>query len=53
MIVSKFREAGRADFNDRGVQVRPAPVPAQRDEAVIHPSVAANSARSVEGISVL
>jgi hypothetical protein len=48
-----IKAAGRADFNDRGVQVRPAPVPAKRDEAVIHPSVAANSARSVEGISVL
>jgi putative transposase len=48
-----IKAAGRADFNDRGVQVRPAPVPAQRGEAVIHPSVAANSARSVEGISVL
>jgi putative transposase len=48
-----IRAAGRADLNDRGAQVRPASVPAQRGEAVIHLSVAANSARSVEGISVL
>ena len=48
-----IKAAGRADFNDRGAQVRPAPVPAPRREAVIHPSVAANSARNVEGISVL
>jgi putative transposase len=45
--------AGRADnSNDRGAQVRPAPVPAPRGEAVIHPD-AACSTRSVEGISVL
>lgn len=29
-----IRAAGRADLNDRGAQVRPAPVPAQRGEAV-------------------
>ncbi|MER6592689.1 transposase [Micromonospora purpureochromogenes] len=45
--------AGRAGrLNDRGVHVRPASVPAARDEAVIHPD-AACSTRSVEGISVL
>jgi putative transposase len=45
--------AGRADnSNDRGAQVRPAPVLAPRGEAVIHPD-AARSTRSVEGISVL
>ena len=45
--------AGRAEsLNDRGAQVRPAPVPAPRREAVIHPD-AACSTRSVEGISVL
>ncbi|MCW2643465.1 MAG: transposase, OrfB family protein, partial [Dactylosporangium sp.] len=45
--------AGRADnSNDRGAQVRPAPVPAPRREAGIHPD-AACSTRSVEGISVL
>ncbi|MDZ5446310.1 transposase [Micromonospora sp. 4G57] len=45
--------AGRADnSNDRGAQVRPAPVLAPRVEAVIH-SDAACSTRSVEGIPVL
>ncbi|MEU5948888.1 transposase [Micromonospora sp. NPDC047465] len=31
-----IRAAGRADLNDRGAQVRPAPLPAQRGEAVTH-----------------
>jgi putative transposase len=45
--------AGRAEsLNDRGAHVRPALVPAARDEAVIHPG-AACSTRGVEGISVL
>jgi putative transposase len=45
--------AGQADnSNDRGAQVRPASVPAQRREAVTHPG-AACSMRSVEGISAL
>lgn len=47
-----IKAAGRADFNDRGAQVRPACVLAPRREAVIHPD-AACSTRSVEGISVL
>ncbi|MEU4689876.1 transposase [Actinoplanes sp. NPDC023714] len=38
--------------NDRGAQIRPGLVPAQRVEAVTHPD-AARSTRSVEGISVL
>jgi putative transposase len=46
-----IKAAGRADFNDRGVRVRPAAMPAPRGEAVIHPN-AACSTRSVEGISV-
>ena len=33
-----IKAAGQADFNDRGAQVRPAPVPAPRGEAVTHPS---------------
>ena len=45
--------AGRAEsLNACGAQVRPAPVPAPRREAGIHPD-AAFSTRSVEGISVL
>jgi putative transposase len=45
--------AGRAEsLNDRGAHVRPARVPAARNEAVIHPG-AACSARSAEGIPVL
>ena len=45
--------AGRAEsLNACGAQVRPAPVPAPREEAGIHPD-AACSTRSVEGISVL
>ncbi|WP_328418029.1 transposase [Micromonospora sp. NBC_00389] len=45
--------AGRAEsLNACGAQVRPAPVPAPRREAGIHPH-AACSTRSVEGISVL
>jgi putative transposase len=47
-----IKAAGQADFNDRGAQVRPAPVPAPRGEAVTHPD-AACSTRSVEGISAL
>ena len=47
-----IKAAGQADFNDRGVQVRPARVPAQRREAVTHPH-ATRSSRSVEGISVI
>nr|WP_312877666.1 transposase [Lentzea indica] len=47
-----IKAAGQADFNDRGAQVRPAVMPAPRDEAVTHPD-AACSTRSVEGISVL
>jgi putative transposase len=44
--------AGRAEsLNDRGAQIRPAPVPAPRGEAVTHPD-AARSTRSVEGIPV-
>ncbi|MFG1951812.1 RNA-guided endonuclease InsQ/TnpB family protein [Micromonospora sp. NPDC048830] len=31
-----IRAAGRADLNDRGARVRPAPMPAQRGEAVTH-----------------
>ncbi|GAA2827060.1 RNA-guided endonuclease InsQ/TnpB family protein [Crossiella cryophila] len=46
-----IKAAGRADFNDRGARVRPAAMPAPRNEAVIHPD-AACSTRSVEGISV-
>lgn len=46
------KAAGQADFNDRGAQVRPGPVPAPRGEAVTHPD-AACSTRSVEGTSVL
>ncbi|PWR16906.1 transposase [Micromonospora sicca] len=45
--------AGRAEsLNACGAQVRPAPLPAPRREAGIHPHTAC-SARSVEGISVL
>jgi putative transposase len=45
--------AGRAEsLNDRGAHVRPARVPAARNEAVIHPD-AACSTRSVEGIPAL
>jgi len=47
-----IKAAGQADFNDRGAQVRPAVMPAPRDEAVTHPD-AAVSTRSVEGTSVL
>lgn len=47
-----IKAAGRADFNDRGAQIRPAAMLAPRGEAVIHPH-AARSTRSVEGISVL
>jgi putative transposase len=47
-----IKAAGRADFNDRGARVRPAAMPAPRDEAVIHPD-AARSTRGVEGISAL
>ncbi|MEV0811447.1 transposase [Micromonospora sp. NPDC050200] len=44
--------AGRAEsLNDRGAHIRPAPVPAARREAVIHPD-AARSTRSAEGIPV-
>lgn len=46
------KAAGQADFNDRGAQVRPGPVPAPRGEAVTHPD-AVCSTRSVEGTSVL
>ncbi len=46
-----IKAAGQADFNDRGVQVRPARVPAQRREAVTHPH-AARSTRGMEGIPV-
>jgi putative transposase len=46
--------AGRAEsLNACGAQVRPAPVPAPRQEAGIRPRAARCSARSVEGISVL
>ena len=41
--------AGQADFNDRGAQVRPAAMPAPRDETVTHPD-SARSTRGVEGI---
>ncbi|MFG3702124.1 RNA-guided endonuclease InsQ/TnpB family protein [Micromonospora sp. NPDC047620] len=45
---------GRWDnSNACGAQVRPAPVPAQRREAGIHPGAARGSAHSAEGISVL
>ncbi|MBM0229309.1 transposase [Micromonospora sp. ATA51] len=45
--------AGRAEsLNACGAQVRPAPVPAPRREAGIHPHTAC-STRSVEGISAL
>jgi putative transposase len=47
-----IKAAGRADFNDRGVQVRPPAMVAPRGEAVIHPDAACPT-RSVEGISVL
>ncbi|WP_085952204.1 RNA-guided endonuclease InsQ/TnpB family protein [Catelliglobosispora koreensis] len=46
------RAAGRADLNDRGAQVRPVVMLAQRGEAVIHPDAVCYT-RSVEGISVL
>lgn len=46
--------AGRAErLNACGAQVRPAPVPAPRREAGIHPGAARCSARSAEGISAL
>jgi putative transposase len=45
-----IKAAGQADFNDRGAQVRPAAMPAQRREAVTHPNAACPT-RSVEGIS--
>ncbi|WP_319461861.1 transposase [Micromonospora sp. RTP1Z1] len=46
--------AGRAEsLNACGAQVRPAPVPAPRREAGIHPDAVPCSTRSVEGISVL
>jgi putative transposase len=47
-----IKAAGRADFNDRGAQVRPPAMVAPRGEAVIHPDAACPT-RSVEGISVL
>jgi transposase len=47
-----IKAAGQADFNDRGVQIRPGLVPAPRGEAVTHPD-AACSTRSAEGIFVL
>jgi putative transposase len=37
-----IRAAGRADLNDRGAQVRPGPVPAQRAEAVTRRELAAS-----------
>ena len=37
-----IRTAGRADLNDRGAQVRPAPVLAQRGEAVTHRELASS-----------
>ncbi|MEV4545052.1 RNA-guided endonuclease InsQ/TnpB family protein [Micromonospora echinaurantiaca] len=44
--------AGRAEsLNACGAQVRPAPLPAPRREAGIHPNVA-RTARSVQGISI-
>jgi len=46
-----IKAAGQADFNDRGVRVRPAAMPAPRGEAVTHPD-AACSTRGVEGIAV-
>ncbi|NJC84855.1 transposase [Planosporangium mesophilum] len=46
--------AGRAESpNACGAQVRPAPVPAPRGEAGIHPDATRCSARSAEGIPVL
>ncbi|PWU48844.1 transposase [Micromonospora globispora] len=46
--------AGRAErLNACGAQVRPAPVPAPRREAGIHPDATRRPTRSVEGISVL
>lgn len=47
-----IRAAGRADLNDRGAQIRPGLVPAQRDETVTHPDVLPNRP-GVEGISDL
>jgi putative transposase len=47
-----IKAAGRADFNDRGAQVRPAAMPAPRGEAITHPD-ATRSTRGVEGISAL
>ncbi|PWU51006.1 transposase [Micromonospora globispora] len=45
---------GRWDnSNACGAQVRPAPLPAPRREAGIHPGVAGSPARSAEGISAL
>jgi putative transposase len=38
-----IRAAGRADLNDRGAQVRPAAMPAPRDEAVTHRGLACAS----------
>ncbi|MDG4796788.1 transposase [Micromonospora sp. WMMD1082] len=46
------KAAGQADFNARRAHVRPASVPAARNEAGTHPDTA-RSTRSVEGISVL
>jgi putative transposase len=45
-----IRAAGRADLNDRGAQVRPAPVPAQRGEAVTRRSAARIPRASAVGI---
>ncbi|MDG4798247.1 transposase [Micromonospora sp. WMMD1082] len=39
-----IRTAGRADLKDRGAQVRPAPVPAPRREAVTHRELAHSGA---------
>ncbi|WP_405113652.1 transposase [Micromonospora sp. NBC_01405] len=47
-----IKAAGRADFNDRGAQVRPAAMLAPRREAVTHPN-ATCSTHSAEGISAL
>jgi putative transposase len=38
-----IKAAGRADLNDRGAQVRPAAMLAQRDEAVTHRELAASA----------
>jgi putative transposase len=48
-----IRAAGRADLNDRGAQVRPEVIPAQRREAVTHRSATRAPHASAVGIAAL